>query len=86
MLERKRGDRRTDRELIRALGRELLGDVTGVRLARAKAAPAPMLDWLRLPAGDSAIYDYQTWMNQVLKASFGERRFVTLEITTDDLY
>ncbi|HOW61880.1 MAG TPA: J domain-containing protein [Candidatus Contendobacter sp.] len=86
VLDRKRGDRRTDRELIRALGRELLGDVTGVRLARAKAAPAPMLDWLRLPAGDSALHDYQTWMNQVLKASFGERRFVTLEITTDDLH
>ena len=78
VLDRKRGDRRTDRELIRALGRELLGDVTGVRLARDKAAPPPMLDWLRLPAGDSAVHDYQTWMNQVLKASFGERRFVTL--------
>ena len=86
VLDRKCGDSRTDRELIRALGRELLGDVTGVRLARDRAAPAPMLDWLRLPAGDSAIHDYRTWTNQVLKASFGERRFVKLEITTDDLY
>lgn len=86
VLDCKRGDSRTDRELIRALGRELLGDITGVRLARDKAAPAPMLDWLRLPAGDSAIHDYQTWTNQVLKASFGERRFVKLDVATEDLY
>lgn len=86
VLDRKCGDSRTDRELIRALGRELLGDITGVRLARAKAAPSPMLDWLRLPAADSALHDYRTWMNRVLKDSFGERRFVDLAVTTDDLY
>ncbi len=86
VLERKRGNGRTDRELIRALGRELLGDITGVRLARDKAAPVPMLDWLRSLASDSAIHDYRTWMSQVLKASFGERRFVKLDIATDELY
>ncbi len=50
VINHQRGDIRTDLELIRALGRELLGDVTGARLAREKAAPPPMIDWLRLPA------------------------------------
>ena len=59
--------------------------MTGARLARDKAAPQPMLDWLRLPASGSPVRDYQAWQ-QVLKASFGERRFVKLNLSTTDLY
>ena len=86
VMDRRRGDIRTDLELIRTLGRELLGDATGLRLEREKAAPRPMLDWLRLPAGNSALHDYQIWMNRVLKDSFGKRRFVKLDISAEDLY
>lgn len=86
VMDRQRGDIRTDLELIRALGRELLGDASGVRLAREKAAPQPMLDWLRLPASGSPLQEYQTWQRQVLKNSFGERRFVKLEVSAEDLY
>jgi hypothetical protein len=86
VMDRRRGNIRTDLELIRALGRELLGDATGLRLEREKAAPRPMLDWLRLPAGDSALRDYQIWMNRVLRDSFGKRRFVKLEVSAEDLY
>ena len=86
VIKRRRGDCRTDLELIRALGRELLGDITGLRLARDKAAPPPMIDWLRLPAGACALDDYQTWQRQVLPESFGERRFVKLDLTRQDLY
>lgn len=86
VIARKCGDIRTDLELIRALGRELLGDGTGARLAREKAAPPPMLDWLRFPAPRSALDDYHTWQRRVLTASFGERRFVKLDLSADDLY
>ena len=86
VITRKCGDSRTDLELIRALGRELLGDISGARLMREKAAPPPMLDWLRLPAPQSAVDDYHTWQRQVLTASFGERRFVRLDLSVDDLY
>jgi hypothetical protein len=86
VIDRRRGDIRTDLELIRALGRELLGDATGSRLEREKAAPRPMLDWLRLPAGDSALRDYRIWMDRVLKDSFGKRRFVKLDVSVEDLY
>ena len=86
VITRKCGDIRTDLELIRALGRELLGDISGARLVREKAAPLPMLDWLRLPAPPSAIDDYHTWQHRVLTASFGERRFMKLDLSADDLY
>ncbi|MCC9000305.1 MAG: hypothetical protein LM522_12585, partial [Candidatus Contendobacter sp.] len=86
VITRKCGDIRTDLELIRALGRELLGDVTGARLAREKVAPPPMLDWLRFPAPRSAVDDYHTWQRRVLTASFGERRFLKLDLSADDLY
>ncbi len=86
VMNRKRGDIRTDLELVRAVGRALLGDVSGARLARDKAAPPAMLDWLRLPASESPVQDYQTWQRRVLKASFGEPRFVKLDVSVNDLY
>lgn len=86
VINHKRGDIRTDLELVRAMGRTLLGDVSGARLAREKAAPPAMLDWLRLPASGSPVQEYQTWQRRVLKASFGERRFVKLDVSVNDLY
>jgi len=81
-----RTDLRTDLELVRAVGRELLGDVSGVRLARAGAAPAAMIDWLRLPASNDPIEEYRTWRTRVLHDSFGARRFVELPLTQSDIY
>lgn len=86
VINHKRGDIRTDLELVRAVGRTLLGDMSGARLARDKAAPPAMLDWLRLPASGSPVQEYQTWQGRVLKAGFGERRFVRLDVSVNDLY
>ncbi|HRF44296.1 MAG TPA: hypothetical protein PLD30_08650 [Candidatus Competibacteraceae bacterium] len=86
VMTRRLGDNRTDLELIRALGRELLGDITGMSLARENAAPLPLLDWLVRPAAGFAFDEYQTWQRQVLPDSFGERRFVELNLTPQDLY
>lgn len=86
VMARRCGDIRSDLELVRALGRQLLGDITGARLAREKAAPPAMLDWLRLPAAASPVDDYQTWQRRVLPAGFGERRFVKLDLSMTDLY
>ena len=86
VINHQRGDIRTDLELVRAVGRALLGDISGARLARDKAAPPAMLDWLRLPASGSPVQEYQTWQGRVLKASFGERRFVKLDLAVNDLY
>lgn len=86
LLDRKRGDIRTDLELVRAIGRALLGDIGGSRLERDGAAPRAMIDWLRLPASSSPIDEYRTWRTQVLHDSFGARRFAELPLTQSDIY
>ncbi|MDX2027788.1 MAG: hypothetical protein SFW62_04050, partial [Alphaproteobacteria bacterium] len=79
-------DPRTDLEMIRACGRELLGDRGGTRLPMLKNAPAPMIDYLRQPSSGSAQKDLENWYQQVLPASFGARRFVKLPISYSDIY
>ena len=86
LMDTGRADIRTDLGLVRAIGRELLGDITGVRLARDSAAPRAMIDWLRLPASNDPIEEYRTWRTQVLHDSFGARRFVELPLTQSDIY
>jgi hypothetical protein len=81
-----RADIRTDLELVRAIGRELLGDISGMRLARKSSTQRAMIDWLRLPASDDPIEEYRTWRTQVLHDSFGARRFVELPLTQSDIY
>ena len=86
LLLSKRADIRTDLELVRATGRELLGDVSGARLARDSGAPPAMIDWLRLPASNDPIDGYRTWRTRVLHDSFGARRFAELPLTQSDIY
>ena len=86
LLASGRADVRTDLELVRAIGRELLGDVTGTRLYREGSARPAMIDWLRLPASDNPVEEYRTWRTQVLHDSFGARRFAELPLTQSDIY
>jgi len=77
---------RTDLELVRAIGRELLGDIGGSRLAGDNDVPRAFAHWLRLPASNDAIDEYRTWRTQVLHDSFGARRFAELPLTQSDIY
>jgi hypothetical protein len=86
LLASRQADIRTDLELVRAIGRELLGDITGARLGRESAAKGAMIDWLRLPASSNPIEEYRTWRDQVLHDSFGARRFAELPLTQSELY
>lgn len=82
VLRSKVADCRTDLELLRALGRELLGDVTGVRLDPS----SELVRWLRLPSGGDARQDYNTWKHKILPAAFGPPKFVSLELVASDIY
>lgn len=86
VLQKKVGDSRTDMEMIKALGRELLGDATGVRLANDSAVPPALVDWLQLSTHQSAVATYREWQERVLIAAFGARKFVEMNITHDTLY
>jgi hypothetical protein len=77
---------RTDLELVRAIGRELLGDIYGTCPEREHAAKLAMIKWLKLPASDNPIDEYRTWRDQVLHDSFGARRFAELPLTQSDIY
>ena len=73
-----------DRSLIRALGRELLGDRSGQRLPAA-AAPKPFVDALTFPSSTRAVEDYRAW-KKVLTASFGPPTFVPMNVKASSLY
>jgi len=74
-----------DLELIRAVGREALGDPVGTRLSIDDAIPRPFVAWLRTPGSGDPVEDYRGWL-AVLTESFGARRFVEMPIKASDVY
>lgn len=72
-------------ELIRSLGRELSGDVNGSKLLMSDLKQ-PMLMWLLSASSGDALKEYKSWMEDVLKSSFGPRKFVEFKLTHDEVY
>ena len=85
-LDTGKPDPKVDLEMMRAVGRELLGDRGGTSLAFKKAAPPGMLDYLRLPSSGDAQKDLTHWYDDVLQKSFGARRFIELKVKYSDVY
>jgi serine/threonine protein kinase len=85
VITSKIADIKTDLELVRLTGRELLGDDTGSKLINSKTIPKPLVDWLRLASTGNAESDYKLW-EACLIQSFGARRFVKLEVQSSDIY
>lgn len=63
----------TDLECIKQIGRTLLGK------EGMKAAPSDFITWLKSGACNNAIENFNSW-NAVLNRSYGERRFVKMEL------
>jgi hypothetical protein len=78
---KKRAESRTDLDLVRAVGRELLGS----GLATDTTIPTLLVEWLRNVSTGDAVRDYDLW-RKALKDAFGPRRFVKMEVTADNLY
>lgn len=85
VIATKKASIRIDLELIKMIGRILLGSKTGANL-RTSTAPKPMIDWFLLPSTGRAVNDYKIWQEKVLKESFGERRFTELKLNFSDVY
>jgi hypothetical protein len=85
VLRTKRADPRVDLELIRATGRELLGDPAGARLKLKKGIPSSFNGWFNGATTGDPILDYRLW-KEVLRESFGPPRFIRLDATTGDIY
>ncbi len=78
----KKASCRTDLELVRAVGRELLG--VGPALAFPSSVPPAMAAWLKGTSGGKAVDDYRGW-TKALETSFGPKRFVVMELTAETL-
>jgi hypothetical protein len=70
--------RRTDSDLIRALGRRLIGGPSN--------CPEALWRWLAGGGRDSPVGEYHEWQHSVLPQSFGARRYVKLGISASDVY
>lgn len=64
----------------------MLGDSTGVYLNKNTSLPKRLVSWLRDASMGNSFKDYGTWMNDVLKESFGVRRFIKMDLTANDIY
>jgi hypothetical protein len=74
IVRRKQADPRTDLELIRGLGRDMVAD-----------APPALAAWLAEASRGSARDDYTHWQ-KVLTDAFGPRRFAALNVRFDGVY
>ena len=83
IVRTKIADHRLDLTMSRVLGRELLGDISG--LSYPQDVPDPFAKYLKFPTGGRATDDYRS-CETALKASYGARRFVKLVIDPNDIY
>ena len=72
----------TDLELVRAVGRECLGDVHG---NKKLSAPNPISEFLKSVSKDTAIGEYMAW-RRALEDGFGKRTFEVMNLKTTDVY
>ena len=86
ILDNPKATARIDMALIRATGREILGDATGMRLIGDKTIPKPFSQWVNGASSGDANQDYKIWSSDVLIKSFGARRFVEMKLTPNDIY
>lgn len=86
VIRSKQADGRTDLELIRQTGREMLGvGVPGSRIKTNEKIPPAMARWFNGATSGSAVTDYELWRN-VLETDFGKPRFVRFEIHPEAIY
>lgn len=83
MREKKVAVTSHDRELIKALGRELLGDRGGTRLVGT--APTQIVNWLRCSTSKTALAEYRLW-EEVITEAYGKRKFVKMDLSAKTLY
>lgn len=75
----------TDLESIKLLGRQLFGNENCRKLAEDTQVPKPIADFLISGSSDDALKELKTW-DSVLESAYGERKFIKLEVTPDEMY
>lgn len=75
----------TDLESIKLLGRQLFGNENCRKLAEDTQVPKAISDFLISGSSDDALKELKTW-DKVLESAYGERKFITLDVTPGDIY
>ena len=87
VINSKTASNRMDLFLVKTLGRELLGDISGMSLATNAKLPKPLVSYLsNFFIDDDAVKAYKNWTDKVLKDSFGPRKFTELPLDLDTFY
>ena len=76
----------SDLELIKAIGRTVLGDPVGAKLQFDDSIPSRITECLRMPSIGRAIEDYKDWKYEVLENCFGRPTFIEMCLTSKDIY
>jgi hypothetical protein len=75
----------TDLESIKLLGRQLFGNENCRKLAEDTKVPKSIVDFLISGSSDNALKELKTW-DKVLESAYGERKFIELEVTPEQIY
>ncbi len=67
------------------VGRTLLGDKNGIDIIENPDIPKPLIDWVRVVSVNNPIEEYKLW-DKVIKESYGEKKFIEMNIDIDKLY
>jgi hypothetical protein len=73
-------------ELIKALGRKLLGYEDKTLLLSDRTIPLDMSWWLTESTTGDALSAYRSWKNEVLPVCFGQPRFIEWRLNAADVY
>lgn len=85
ILRNKRASVRADLELIKSVGREILGEPSD-SLVLQKSLPSILVNFLLMPSSGKAADDYLTFKREVLPQAFGPPKFVTMHLDINQLY
>ena len=80
-----RNREKTDLQCIRMIAVRLLGFENKKNLEESKLLPKPFLKFLTDEPQKNAIKDFAKW-DQVLEDSYGERKFIPLSISKEEVY
>lgn len=83
---KKQADQRIDLGLVRLIGREMLGDASGVAFRANRSIPQALSEWLIYGTSGSALKDYEIWQKVIIPAAFGGRYFTELDVKLKDIY
>lgn len=74
-----------DLDNIKKIGRQLLGETDKKPFEKNTSIPNALYAWLTSKAGLDAIDEYKKW-DEVLYKSYGEKKFIKLNIDNDEFY